>query len=56
MNSTTLGPMAPIASAISRLTVNKTASQRGTARLRHSANPITTGAAYSEAKYTYAAT
>ena len=37
MNSTTLGPMAPMDSATSRPAVNKTASQRRTARLRHSA-------------------
>ena len=36
--------------------MNKTASQRGTARLRHSANPITTGAAYSLTKYKSTAT
>jgi hypothetical protein len=42
--------MAPIDSATSRPAVNCTASQQGTARLRHSANPMTTGAAYSLAK------
>jgi hypothetical protein len=33
-----------------RPTVNRTASQRGTFRLRHRANPITTGAVYSVKK------
>jgi hypothetical protein len=50
MNKMTTGPLADCASAISRPTVNRAVSQRGTVRLRHRANPMTTGAAYSETK------
>jgi hypothetical protein len=50
MNQMTTGPLADCASAISRPAVNRTASQRGTFRLRHKANPMTTGAVYSVKK------
>jgi hypothetical protein len=43
--------LADCASAISRPTVNRAASQRGAFRLRHRAIPMTTGAVYSVKTY-----
>src|ERR1022692_2247102 len=50
MNKMTTAPLADCASATSRPTVNRTASQRGTLRLRHNAKPMRTGAVYSLTK------
>jgi hypothetical protein len=52
MYTTTIGPYEPIPSAASRPTKNRAASQRGTARLRHRAIAMSSGARYSLTKYT----